>query len=325
MQHTLRFLFPLIVPALAALCVPACTGQIRNAEQIQNDPYLKYITPEFAAHRPERVIDLVPPSSPENLNDLGVAHARRLELDLAEERFKAALAARPAGTLPYLNLARLYTICEEPERASAVFAQMAANRQLDGERLFLLARGLFDQGRREESLGLMEALVVQERHGALPADWLGFYALDLENFQKANFYFERSLEIQPAGARGLYGLGLTASLADDHKRAAIYLAEARKRGAREPELDLRLAMALLKQDQLAQALTVLESAARPRSLELVELHGRVLLRQNYRANLRPLLEDVAVPADRRRLLQTWYGTDRPEELQSLYDEFDLYY
>lgn len=314
-------------PALAfvlvasALLAPSCSGQIRHAERIQSDPYIKYTDDQLNRRRSERVLELLPPDSPANLNDLGVAHTRRLELDLAEERLTAAIKARPALTLPYLNLARLYTICEEPARASRVHLHMAANRLLSGDRLYRLARGLFDQGRRAEALSLMEALVRHERSGTAPADWLGFYYLDLGQLARAATFFERSLEIQPTGGPGLYGQGVTYFRAGDFRRATVFLEAARQRGEKRPDLTLELATALVESGEFDKARELIEAAADRSQPALVRLHGRILLRENYRRNLRSL----PAPQDRGRLLREWYGTEQPEELTPLYDEFDLLY
>ena len=314
-----------IAVVLVAAWAPGCRGQVRNAERIQTDPFLKYINPERGRLRPERVLDLVQPSGAAELNDLGVAHARRLELDRAEERLNAAIKTRPPLTLPYLNLARLYTICEEPANANRVFLFMAANRSLDGQRLFRLAEGLYDQRREPEALGLMEALVRQERHGPRPADWLGYFFLQQGNLARADVFFSRSLEIRPRGGPGLYGKGLTAYNAGDFRSAAVYLADARKAGHSERDLDLQLADAFFRLGELDESLDVIRSSRNKTDARLVELHGRILLRQNYRADLRSLLGPIQSATERRRLLQSWYGTDQPDELRSLYDEFDLLY
>jgi len=64
------------------------------------------------------------PGYPEALNNLGVLHVRQNNLPKAEEEFRTAIRVAPAFDQSYLNLARLYAMQNDRQKARDVLQQL---------------------------------------------------------------------------------------------------------------------------------------------------------------------------------------------------------
>jgi len=64
------------------------------------------------------------PGYPEALNNLGVLYVRKKNIPKAEEEFRAAIKSAPAYDQSYLNLARLYAIQNDRQKAREVLQQL---------------------------------------------------------------------------------------------------------------------------------------------------------------------------------------------------------
>lgn len=330
------------LPALLLLA-GACVAQVRNGDQIARDPYLSYAPEnvEFLQLAPDEVRRrLESPANAAQWNDRAVAEARLQHLDLAEAGFQQAIQMEPTHSLAYFNLSRLYVLVAEPERARSTYLGLLQSRALGGGELFTQATDMAGAGRHEEATILMEALasidipaVVREESGGATviqssppleaALWLAADAMHQLDYARARHYFDRVLAVDALEARALFGRGYIGYLAEDWDGAAELLGLAQRARSQEPGLPYLLTRALFEQDRYDEALAVAGSTQNP-TLELLALHGRIRLIQDYRADLSELLAQ-AVPADRATLLRLWYGSAERRPMPELPGEFELLY
>ena len=282
----------------------SCYGRVKNSELLKHDPYIKY----WEAGDSERL------SYPAALryNNMGVLYTRRLQLDLAEEAFGKALDTNPPRVRPYLNFARLYSLCEEPERARRALARMAENKNISDERLLQAGDDLMQAGLERVAAGIFEETIrVRGTKGKIEfAMRLSEYYLGVAEYSRARRYLEVALSEKPKHKRALYVRGAIHYLARDYERADFYLSLAHKNGEAGENLTYMLADARFRKDKLEAALEAVAIEPRARRGEkLLLLQGRIILTGNWQASLSEIIRDVKDPEVRERLLRNWYGGD----------------
>ena len=78
---------------------------------------------EFAADYLNKAIELRP-DYPEALNNLGVLSVRAKDYSKAEEKFRTGIRVAPNYDQSYLNLARLFSLQGETEKAKDVLQEL---------------------------------------------------------------------------------------------------------------------------------------------------------------------------------------------------------
>ncbi len=346
--------------ALIVLCI-ACRAQVRNGDRIQADPYLEYsaelralvpmetpdpndrITgigetdsgasaesaeaaePPTYDPDPERVLEAL--SGAGNVaarNDRGVARAKLLDLDLAEAEFRDAMRGGGGNVLPFTNLARLYVLVGEDERARNVYGDLTATDAVAADALYERALAYERQRRFTEATLIMEALVNRKLRTIDSALWLAAAAMRANDFGRARNYYDAVLALDAKNPHGLFGRGYISYLAQDYEDAMLFLGLARDNGSREPQLPYYLTHALFQEKEYDRALAVARSTQNP-SIELIALHGRVRLILDYRDDLSDLLRQVSDEKDRAMLRRAWFGDEDLRSLPELRREFEYLY
>ena len=343
----------MLVAVCVGLTIPACTAQIRNGDRIATDPYLIYALPE---HQSEEFQQLDPedaratlgePGTAAQWNDAAVLDARLQRIDQAETEFETAIHLAPTDPLAYANLARLYFLLGELDRVRDVYAKLATATG-NGDALLARAMDLAGAGRLPEARLLMEALArppvaalarplsaatqnapgSETRADLTPpageaALWLAADAMHALDYGRAREYYDQVLAVNALEPRALFGRGYISYLAEDWTAAARLLGLARTRGSVEPALPYYLTRALFQLERYPEALAIAETTRQP-GLDLLAMHGRILLIMDYRADLTAVLSR-ARPEDHEQLRRLWYGDGELRELPELRSEFAFLY
>lgn len=333
----------LFVCALSSVGLPGCQAQVRGGDRLASDPHWKYADVSLAeqdlddareALNPEGAGD---PTSWQGWNDRGILAARSSEILTAEAAFLKAGSADGASVAIF-NLARLYVILGEDAEAGAVYRQTLRRGQLSPAELRAKALELESQNRRTEARLAMRAIAAPvinyRRESAAPgaatgesaiaaALWLAGDELRALRYGPARDLYDQVLSLAPQNAAALFGRGYISYLAEDWGGAASLLTAARAAQSPEPELPYYLVRALHQQQRYDEALEIAEQVESP-DLRLLELHGRLRLLLDYRAELGDLIQR-ARPADRNTLRNRWYGAEDLRRLPELDSEFRLLY
>jgi len=263
--------------ALALLCflclngLLSCTAQIRDDEKIASDALIL----TAGASASSQPLGFKPWNEPAEENDLGVAAVRQLRLDEAEALFEQSISKRPLFALAYLNLARLYIISGEEERARAVYMRLAQQKSFSDSELFNAGRKLHEFSRTTEGIALLEALA-QVRPSAPVLTWLGSYKLGLQQYAGADRAFDEALAINRIEAEALFGRGYIRFLSGDFEQAADFLGRARTAGSKEARLCVFRLQALFQSGRLEEAEKEVPGCKAP-GADAAEIKARVLL------------------------------------------------
>lgn len=201
------------------------------------------------APAPEKVLDtLAGADGIAARNDRGVARAKLLDLDLAEAEFRGAMQGG-GSVLPFTNLARLYVLIGENERARNVYGEMTASNAAAADDLYARALNYEHQRRLTEATLIMEALVNRKLRTIDSALWLAATAMRSNDYGRASNYYDAVLAADPKNARGLFGRGYISYLAQDYENAALFLGLAHANGSAEPQLPYFLTHALFQEQE----------------------------------------------------------------------------
>lgn len=280
----------LLTALLLGLC--ACTAQIRDDEAIASDALLL----EHASAVTSQPLAFKPWSGPADENDAAVQAVRAGKLDEAELLFEQSIQTKPLFALAYINLARLYTISGEPERARVVYLRLAKEKGFTDAEIFASARKLYEFSRTAEGVGLMEALA-ETRPAAAVLTWLGSYRLGLADYAGADAAFDEALSLNRIDGEALFGRGYIRWLAGDANAAADFFGRAMTAGWKEPALcSLRL-QALFRSNRLEEAEKEIPGC-KVQNLETALVKARILLVLHP---LRP--QTIDLPEEDRKLLE----------------------
>jgi Tfp pilus assembly protein PilF len=311
--------------ALAAFAGAACSGAVRNADRIANDPGYRLIDSARVGTMTDAALAaLAGAQSAADKNDRAVFLIRAGRLLEAEAELNEALKLEPALLPAGLNLARLYAAAGDAAAARKICADLARAPGLTVDALYRAALEM-DPARSPERRLLLETLANDLRH--YPANLnLGADALYAGDYARATRAYDRALELRPDGAEALFGLAYLRYLARDFDRAAALFDASIKNGVREPQACRLAAQSHFeREDYLATRARLDSCPDRLSDREAAALYGETLLRLDYRADVRPLLARFTHPEDQRLLLQKWFGVSDIEGLESIRREIELLY
>jgi len=309
-----------IAALLAFFFLGSCTPSIRNDAALSTDTAFVFLTTNPAGNAEEFSAHMGSPPSALEKNDLAVLLVRELRLDEAETLFQEILKNDPPIPAVYLNLSRLYFLCETS--AKPVMLSLAANRKINDAELKKTAESLFGQMRTSEAKDLLEAMEQENRSVLYAALTLGRYYLDRAEFASASEQYNRVIEMDPSSSEGLFSLGKIRFLAGDFNRAAQYLEQIQKAGKKDPEIALLLGESYYNLNQFAKAMDALKEAGSSR--RVIVMRGRAMLGANFAANVMPLLQGRS-EEEKKEILTEWYGTADIETIQAISKEFIFFY
>jgi tetratricopeptide (TPR) repeat protein len=257
--------------AVLLLLVTACTAQIRDDERIASDSLIQ--TASAAAS--SQPLGFKSWTGPTEENDQAVQAVREVRLDEAEALFEQSISRQPLFALAYLNLARLYLIAGEPDRARRVYQNLVSRKEFTDQELFVSGRKLYEFSRVEEGISLLEVLA-QNRPTAPLLVWLGSYKLGMQDYASADSYFDGALALSRLEPEALFGRGYVRYLASDFATAADFFGRAQTAGSRENRLCVLRLTALFRSGRLEEAEKEIPGCKTP-GLEAAEIKARILL------------------------------------------------
>ncbi len=300
----------------------SCAASIRNSEAVRSDTNFRMLRPERAALLArDFAAGLTQNISGADENDLAVLYAKEAALGESEAHFIAAIQRSPELLEVFLNLGRLYYLCEEPELMKKVYSALAENPAIPGSVIHAAGVGIFQNFRSEEAVGIISALVYSTRPNLESALWLGNYYMNTAEYSSALRYYHRALELNSRSSEALFGLGHIAYLANDFARAAEYFKLAWNYGSREENLPYFTADSYFRLRLLPEAMDIIQKLPADKKSEIIaELQGKILLTMDYFADLSPILRPF--PADAQsRLLRSWFGDADVKERTEILKEF----
>ncbi|HEV2860545.1 MAG TPA: tetratricopeptide repeat protein [Pyrinomonadaceae bacterium] len=215
----------------------------------------------------ERQLNAVLKSAPEDaaaLNLLGAIRAQQGRLDEAESLFKRAARGDEGLTGARMNLAHLYLLKREPEKAAAELREVLRREPANAEAGHRLAWLLLKLGRADECIALAESLTRSAPSAALFAV-LAEAHLKKDDARAAVAAFQKAVELRPDEPTYHFALGsaslrlkprLDLDAAEQSFRRFLKLRPDDVQG------QLHLGYVLLKQKRHAEARDWLEKIAR---------------------------------------------------------------
>lgn len=186
----------------------------------------------------------------------------------AQKAYERSLEKFPAFRNAKINLGRIYLLLEEPERAIKIYQELVRDGIADGETYLLLGHALLmksqpvsaesayrqclllDQNLHEAKQGLLNSLLLQERH------------------QEAVFLSRELLEKHPL-RRDYWAARANAEIAlGDHEKALHSLEQARRLGIADTEMYIVMGELYLQQNTPAPAVERFTSALKEGELSL---------------------------------------------------------
>ncbi len=251
--------------------VAACTAQIRDDHRIASDPLIQ--TASAAAS--SQPLGFKSWTGPSEENDQAVQAVREVRLDEAESLFEMSMSRQPLFALAYINLARLYLIAGEPDRARRVYQSLVSQKEFTDQELFVSGRKLYEFSRVQEGISLLEVLA-QNRPAAPLLTWLGSYKLGLQDYASADSYFDGALALSRTDSEALFGRGYIRYLAQDFGTGADFFGRAQTAGSRETRLCVLRLTSLFRSGRLEEAEKEIPGCKTP-GLEAAEIKARILL------------------------------------------------
>ena len=211
----------------------------------------------------ERQLQQVLRAAPEEaaaLNLLGAIRAQQRRLDEAEALFARAVRADARLTGARMNLAHLYLLKGDPERAAPELREVLRLEPSHAEAAYRLAWLLLAQGRADETINLVEPLKRSQTPSAPLLAVLGHAHLRRGDAARAEENYLLALGRQAANAEALLGLAQVAQARGDARAAALYLARAREAVGDSPDYLRRLARVALRSGLKGEAVAALKRA-----------------------------------------------------------------
>lgn len=285
---------------LLLFLVLACKAQIRDHERIAADPLIL----SAAAAASAQPLGFKPWTGSAEENDRAVEALRAGRLDEAEALFESSIALKPLFALAYVNLARLYWISGEQDRARLVYERLAGRSEFTDLELFNAGKKMYEFSRVDEGVALLEETARKRSHAPL-LTWLGSYKLGLPDYGAADRYFDGALALNRNDPDALFGRGYIRYLASDFPAAADFLGRAQTAGSKEPRLCVYRLTALFRSARLEEAEKEIPGCTAP-GMEAAQIKSRILL------VLHPLaVQSPGKAEERENLDQTMPGLTGP--------------
>lgn len=302
-----RFQYTMIIAVSIFLSV-ACSGAIRNSKQLAQDQHFIWLIDKHKDMSPDEILAANSDSDDIKLqNDRALAYIRIYKVDHSERLLLGILAKQDNFTPAYLNLSRLYAILTEKKRMQNIFRRMVLERKYSDAFLYNTALKLADQNRTMETEYLMISLGSHRK--SIPANlWLASKYIEDEQYDQAIQKYEQVLSKDPKNSEAYFGIAWIYYISNNWALAFDYFQTAHKNQSREINLKFMMADCLYKQHQTDKALSIIHSAnKKERTLQLIELHGLLLLRKDYKHDLKFLLNEMNDEDHKKALKQKWFG------------------
>ncbi|XDD52094.1 tetratricopeptide repeat protein [Leptospira sp. WS92.C1] len=287
----------LLIVFVVVFQLNGCIYPIRDAETLEADSAFLYLnSSEFSQTELETISSLWKVrdlrgkgKTAEEKNNLGILFAKNSLLDDAESAWKECLRLSESNPICFSNLIRMHYLIDEYDSAKeeiSVYLKSAKKNQIQE-----LRKTLNTQNRKEETILLLD---VQSRiPGMEVVSWeeLSTYFLEKQDFEKAYFYLEKILQINPYHKNARASMVLLAHDLEKWDDLLMFAMNLHSTDDKIPDQNYYIAKAYYEKRNYLEALEWIRKAPEleRESLTFVELWKRILLSVNPNADLHPLV------------------------------------
>lgn len=287
------FLFILGLTSLLNLCI----YPIREAEALENDISFLYLnSAEYSQAELEKITSIWKVRqlkgkgiSAEDKNNLGVIFAKNSFLDDAEFAWKECLKISEFHPVCFSNLIRMHYLIDEYEIAKKEITTYLKNAKKD--QIQQVRKILTTQNRREETILLLDAQ--SKISGMEVASWdeLSTYFLEKQDYEKAYFYLEKILQIEPYHKNARASMVLLAHDLEKWDDLLMFAMNLQSTDDKIPDLNYYIAKAYYEKRNYSEALEWIRKSpeSERETFPFVELWKRILLSLNPTSDLHPIL------------------------------------
>ncbi|MBM9579148.1 hypothetical protein JWG45_18545 [Leptospira sp. 201903070] len=278
----------------------SCIYPIREAEILETDSSFLYLNSvEFSQTELEKVSSLWAVrkfrgkgTSAEDKNNLGILFAKNSFLDDAEFSWKECLKLSPANPICFSNLLRMHFLIDEYDPAKEeidLFLKTAKKDQVQQ-----LRKILNSQNRKEETVLILD--VQSKIPGLELASWeeLSVYFLEKQDFEKAYFYLEKILQINPYHKNARASMVLLAHDMEKWDDLLMFAMNLQSTDDKIPDLTYYIAKAYYEKRNYSEAMEWIRKTPdlERETLPFIELWKRVLLSIHPNNDLSPIVPYV---------------------------------
>lgn len=274
-----------------------CIYPIRQAETLENDVSFLYSnSSEFSQTELEKITSIWKVkqlkgkgTSAEDKNNLGIAFAKNSLLDDAESAWKECLKISEFHPICFSNLIRMHYLIDEYEIAKEEIASYLKNAKKD--QIQQVRKILTTQNRREETVLLLDVQSKIPGMEVVSWDELSAYFLEKQDYEKAYFYLEKILQIDPYHKNARASMVLLAHDLEKWDDLLMFAMNLHSTDDKIPDLNYYIAKAYYEKRNYSDALEWIRKSpeSERETLPFVELWKKILLSVNPTSDLRPIL------------------------------------
>lgn len=297
-KRSLPFLrFELLSLVLLASLFQFCIYPIREAEVLETDPSFLYLnSSEFSQAELETISSIWKVrglrgkgTTAEDKNNIGVLLAKNSLLDDAEAAWKECLKLSDHNPICFSNLIRMHYLIDEYDLAKEEISLYLKSAKKDQIQQF--RKLLNTQNRREETVLLLD--VQSKIPGMEVVSWeeLSAYFLEKQDFEKAYYYLERILQINPYHKNARASMVLLAHDLEKWDDLLMFAMNLHSTDDKIPDLNYYIAKAYYEKRNYSEALEWIRKSpeSEKETVPFIELWKRILLSVNPNADLHPIL------------------------------------
>lgn len=274
-----------------------CIYPIREAEALENDISFLYLnSAEFSQTELEKITSIWKirqlkgkGTTAEDKNNLGIIFAKNSFLDDAESAWRECLKISEFHPVCFSNLIRMHYLIDEYEIAKKEIAIYLKNAKKD--QIQQVRKILTTQNRREETVLLLDVQSKIPGMEVVSWDELSAYFLEKQDYEKAYFYLEKILQIDPYHKNARASMVLLAHDLEKWDDLLMFAMNLHSTDDKIPDLNYYIAKAYYEKRNYSEALEWIRKSpeSEKETLSFVELWKRILLSLNPTSDLHPIL------------------------------------
>lgn len=274
-----------------------CIYPIREAEVLETDVSFLYLnSTEFPQNELEKMNSIWKVrklrdkgTTAEDKNNLGILFAKNSLLDDAESFWKECMKISESNPVCFSNLIRMYYLIDEYEiskKEISIYLKTAKKEQIQQVKKLLT-----NQNRKEETILLLDVQSKIPGMEVVSWDELSTYFLEKQDYEKAYFYLEKILEINPYHKNARASMVLLAHDLEKWDDLLMFAMNLNSTDDKIPDLNYYIAKAYYEKRNYSEALEWIRKSpeSERETLAFIELWKKILLSVNPNSDLHPIL------------------------------------
>lgn len=274
-----------------------CIYPIREAEVLETDVLFLYLnSTEFSQNELEKMNSIWKVkmlrgkgTTAEDKNNLGILFAKNSLLDDAESFWKECMKISESNPVCFSNLIRMYYLIDEYEiskKEISTYLKTAKKEQIQQVRKLLTS-----QNRKEETVLLLDVQSKIPGMEVVSWDELSAYFLEKQDYEKAYFYLEKILEINPYHKNARASMVLLAHDLEKWDDLLMFAMNLNSTDDKIPDLNYYIAKAYYEKRNYSEALEWIRKSpeSEKETFPFIELWKKILLSVNPNSDLHPIL------------------------------------